>query len=271
MPNIAGMYGKLQLAFKYLQYYITASNGKGHGIHSPFVFDFVTNVLNDKRSFYCYKTIEYIREELKQNETVLAIEDFGAGSHTKQYHQRKVSSIASSALKPAKFSQLLFRMVDHYQPNTILELGTSLGITTSYLACAKNDARVITMEGSPAIASVAKQNFARLQLQNVELVTGNFDDTLPDVLATVSSPDFVFIDGNHRKQPTLNYFNQLLPKTNEHSVLIFDDIHWSKEMEEAWHLIKENERVSLSIDLFFIGIVFFRKENKEKQHFVIRF
>ena len=265
------MYNKLQLAFKYLQYYITASNGKGHGIHSPFVFDFVMNVLIDKRSFYCYKTVEYIREELKQNDDLLTIEDFGAGSHTKQFHQRKISSVASSALKPAKFSQLLFRMVNHYQPKTILELGTSLGITTSYLACAKNDAHVITMEGAPSIASVAKQNFERLQLQNIEIVTGNFDNTLPDLLANVSTLDFVFVDGNHRKKPTLSYFKQILSKTNEQSVLIFDDIHWSEEMEEAWQEIKGHQSVTLSIDLFFIGIIFFRKENKEKQHFAIRF
>ena len=265
------MYSKMQLALKYLRYYITASNGKGHGIHSPFVFHFVTDVLNDKRGFYCYKSIEYLREELKQNDTTLTIEDFGAGSHTKQFHQRKISSVAASALKPAKFSQLLFRMVNYYQPKTVLELGTSLGITTSYLACAKNDAQVITMEGAPEIASVAQQNFARLQVQNIELVTGNFDEKLPLVLTNISSLDFVFIDGNHRKEPTLNYFNQILSKVNEHSVLIFDDIHWSEDMEKAWQEIKSHESVTLSIDLFFIGIVFFRKENKEKQHFNIRF
>lgn len=265
------MYSRLQLAFKYLRYYITASNGKGHGIHSPFVFDFVTNILSDKRGFYCYKTVEYIREELQQNDALLNIEDYGAGSHTKPLQQRTISSIASSALKPAKFSQLLFRMVNHYHPQTILELGTSLGITTSYLAYAKNDANVITMEGAPEIAAVAKQNFAKLQLKNIEQVTGNFDDTLPEVLQSLPSADFVFVDGNHRKKPTLTYFEQLLVKKSEHSVFIFDDIHWSREMEEAWQQIKAHEAVTLSIDLFFIGIVFFRKENKEKQHFAIRF
>lgn len=265
------MYSKLQLASKYIKYWLTASNGKGHGIHSPFVFDFVTNVLNDKRSFYCYQTIEYLRADLKRNNTVLTVEDFGAGSHTKQYNQRTVSSIASSALKTPKFSRLLFRMVNHYQPNTILELGTSLGITTCYLACAKNDASVITLEGAPAVASAAKENFERLRLQNIQTITGNFDNTLPGVLQKLASVDFVFVDGNHRKEPTLNYFHQLLQKRNEYSVFIFDDIHWSKDMEEAWDIILQHEDVTLSIDLFFIGIVFFRKENKAKQHYIIRF
>ena len=198
------------------------------------MFDFITNVLNDKRSFYCYKTVEYIREELKQNDTLLSIEDFGAGSHTKQFHHRTVSSIASSALKPARFSQLLFRMVNYYQPQTILELGTSLGITTCYLACAKNDAHVITMEGAPEIIAVAKQNFARLQLENIKTIPGNFDDTLPEVLQILPPTDFVFVDGNHRKKPTLTYFEQLLQKKASKSIFIFDDIHWSRDMEEAW-------------------------------------
>ncbi len=265
------MYSKLQLAFKYIRYWLTASNGKGHGIHSPFVYDFVKKVLNDDRNFYCYESIEYLRKELKRNGEVLSVEDFGAGSHTKLFKQRSVSSIAASALKPKKWSQLLFRMVNFYQPSIVLELGTSLGITTTYLACAKSNAKVITMEGAPSIAGIAKQNFERLQLQNIELITGNFDDTLPGVLSKLQSFDFAFVDGNHRKAPTLQYCKQLLSLAHEQSILVFDDIHWSAEMEEAWKAIKEEPTVTLTIDLFFIGLVFFRKENKAKQHFVIRF
>ncbi len=265
------MYSKLQLATKYIQYWLGASNGKGHGIHSPFVFDFVTRVMNDRRIFYCYESIESLRKQLQQNTTVLTIEDFGAGSRVSPTQQRTIASIAASALKPKKYSQLLFRMVNHYQPFNILELGTSLGITTAYLSCGKSDAHVITMEGSEAIAGVAQQNFQRLQLQNVELITGNFDDQLPGNLQRLSSVDFAFVDGNHRKAPTLAYFEQLLAKTHEHSVLIFDDVHWSREMEEAWEEIKAHPAVTLSIDLFFFGIIFFRAENKAKQHFTIRF
>ena len=265
------MYTKLQLLSKYIQYWLLASNSKGHGIHSPFVFDFVTNVLNDDRSFYCYQTIEILREELRANGTLLTIEDFGAGSHSKAQSQRTVASIAASAVKAKKFSRLLFRMVNYYGPKIILELGTSLGITTSYLASAKEDATVITMEGAGAVAAVAEQNFAKLYLKNIQLVRGNFDHTLVDVLQKITVVDFVFVDGNHRKAPTLFYFGQLLDKAGEQSVFIFDDIHWSKEMEEAWQEIKTHDAVTLSVDLFFIGLVFFRKENKEKQHFVIRF
>lgn len=265
------MYSKWQMVKKYAQYWWNASNSKGHGVHSPFVFSFITQVLNDDRFFYCYQSIEAVRGQLKNDETLLTIEDFGAGSRIHTHTQRTIKDIATSSLKPRKYSQLLFRMVNYFQPATILELGTSLGITTSYLASGKGDAQVITMEGAKAVASVAQQNFRSLRLKNIQLVTGNFDDTLPPTLARLESVDFAFIDGNHRLQPTLHYFELLLPKVHDHSVLIFDDIHWSSEMEEAWNTIKAHEKVRLTIDLFFIGIVFFRKENKEKQAFSIRF
>jgi predicted O-methyltransferase YrrM len=127
------------------------------------------------------------------------------------------------------------------------------------------------MEGSKEIADFAKQDFQKLKLKNIELVEGNFDNTLSSVVHGLSTVDFAFIDGNHRKEPTIKYFQQLLAKTNNDSILVFDDIHWSSEMEAAWQTIRKNAAVTCSIDLFFIGIVFFRKEFKEKQHFVIRF
>ena len=265
------MYSTLQLAIKYIRYQLSASNGKGHGVHSPFVFDFITNVLNDTRNFYYYDAIEKVRNTLYENDKVLTIEDFGAGSTVSKSNQRKVSSIARSALKPKKFGQLMFRMVNHYHANTIVELGTSLGITTSYLAAANEKGKVYTMEGAKEVAAIAKENFNKLSLQNITLIQGNFDHTLQNALHNLQTVDLAFVDGNHRKEPTLQYFHQLLLKTTEQSILIFDDIHWSKEMEEAWAIIQQHPAVTLSIDLFFIGIVFFRKEQKIPQHFSIRF
>ena len=265
------MYSKLQLALKYLQYYFTSSNSKGHGIHSPFVFTFITEVLNDDRTFYAYADIEAVRNSLLHDQRTLIIEDMGAGSRVIKEKQRCIASIASSSLKPVQFSQLLFRMVNYYQPQTILELGTSLGITTSYFAAANPKARVITLEGAMSIAAVAKENFAKLAIPNIELVTGNFDETLPVIVNQLHSPiDFAFIDGNHRYQPTIKYFQQILAKTNADSIVILDDIHWSKEMEKAWKEVQLNPLVTMTIDLFFIGIVLFRKEFKVKQYFSIR-
>lgn len=265
------MYSRIQLAIKYLSYYFSASNGKGHGMHSPFVFDFIIHVLNDSTIYADYARVEVQRAKMLADNRVLHITDFGAGSSNSSGNQRAIASIAGSAVKPKKYGQLLYRMVRKYQPTTILELGTSLGITSSYLALGNPQARMITMEGADEIAAVAKNNFKDLGLDSIELVQGDFFQTLPGVLSHFSTIDFVFVDGNHRKEPTLNYFNQLLPKISPETILIFDDIHWSQEMEDAWGLIKSHPSVKCAIDLFFIGVIFFREEFKEKQDFTIRF
>ena len=170
------MYSSLQLALKYCRYLLTASNGRGHGVHSPFVYEFIRQVLNDKRQFDCFNSIEYLRGQLKKDTTEIAVPDFGAGSRLQLSNTRKISSIAASSLKSKKYSQLLFRIVHFYKPQTILELGTSLGLTTSYLSCANPAAKVITLEGAPEIAKAAKNNFAELDLSNIEIVQGNFDE-----------------------------------------------------------------------------------------------
>jgi len=265
------MYSITAITFRYILYCLRSLNGKGHGIHSPFVYDFVENVLNDNRFFYAYHEIEKVRAELLQNNEVLKIEDFGAGSRVLTNRQRKVASIAASSLKPRKYARLLFRMVNHFQPVTILEIGTSLGITTAYLASANPFAKVFTLEGASMVARIAEHNFSELKLHNIELVYGNFDDTLPVLIKKIQAPDFVFIDGNHRYQPTMDYFKLILSNSHDYTIIILDDIHWSKEMELAWDTIKANDSVTMTIDLFYIGIVLFRKEFKVKQHFTVHF
>ena len=265
------MYGHFTLAVKYLRYLFTAANGKGHGVHSPFVFEFITRVLNDNRRFYAFDGIEKIRTQLLSNHTLVEIQDFGAGSRVAKNNTRKISAIAKGSLKPAKYSQLLFRMIDYYGPTQIIELGTSLGITTAYLASANPDAKVTTFEGSSAIAQIARQNHQLLGLTNIDLIEGNFDQQLPQWLAQNKRVDFAFIDGNHALKPTMAYFESLLEVVHDHTILVFDDIHWSEEMEAAWAQISAHPRVTLSIDLFFIGVVFFRKEFAQKQQVSIRF
>lgn len=265
------MYSGFQLSKKYFKYYISAGNGKGHGIHSPFVFDFIIHVLNDKTPYPEYKKIENIRSELRQNNRLIEVEDFGAGSSLTPFKSRKINDIARSSLKSKKFAQLLFRIAKYYQRKNIVELGTSLGITTSYLASANNDSTVHSLEGAKNIASIARHNFKKAGLENIVLLEGNFDLTLPQLFERTAIPDLIFIDGNHRKEPTLNYFEIFLKKTDHQSIFIFDDIHWSKEMEEAWEAIKTHPSVTLTIDLFFIGLVFFKKDFKVRQHFSIRF
>lgn len=265
------MYSPFHLALKYLRYYFTASNGKGHGIHSPHVFKFITGVLNDTRHYNAYDKVEELRKRMLQDRKVIEVEDFGAGSAISKTGEQSIASIAANAAKPGKYGQLLFRIVNYYHPQFILELGSSLGITTAYLGSANHGAEVITMEGDGGISDIARKNFNSLGLKNIELIEGNFDNTLETVTNRMPRIDFAFIDGNHRREPTERYFRRLLSRINERSILVFDDIHWSREMEAAWETVKNNDSVTCTIDLFFMGIVFFREEFKEKQHFVIRF
>lgn len=271
------MYSKFQLSLRYLGYYFSASNGKGHGMHSPFVFEFISSVLNDKTIYPAYFEVEKLRTQLLQDQSEITIEDWGAGSVTSKSNQRTVASIAKNAAKPAKYGQLLFRIIKYYQPQNMLELGTSLGITTAYLSLANPLASLVTLEGAHALVTLGRQNLASLDISNVEIIQGQFDENLPGVIKETkeakeySSVDFAFVDGNHRYEPTVKYFYQLLSVRNNQSIFVFDDIHWSREMEQAWDLIKNHPEVMCSIDLFFIGIVIFRKEFKEKQNFCIRF
>jgi predicted O-methyltransferase YrrM len=265
------LYSAFTLAKKYFTYLFTASNGKGHGIHSPFVFDFIKFVLNDRNPPVKGKEIEGLRKELLQNMQFIDVTDFGAGSAVIKSKSRQISRIAASSLKAKKYSRLLHRIISYYKTKNVLELGTSFGITTAYMAASPFAETVTTMEGSQAIASVAKNNFKSLALKNIKLVEGDFDVMLAELLEHDPMFDLVFLDGNHRREPTLRYYKQILRATSENSIFVFDDIHWSAEMEDAWKEIKDHEAVTLTIDLFFIGLVFFRKDFKVKQHFTIRF
>ena len=265
------MHSHFQLAKKYLHYYLTASNGKGHGMHSPFVFDFIKNVLKDKKQYDCYSEIERQRKKLKANNDLIEVDDFGAGSTVIRTNNRIIKDIANSSLKPKKYAQLLFRMVQYYKPATILELGTSFGITSSYLSRGNKIAKLYTCEGASNIAAIAQETFDALEIKNIEMIKGDFAKTLSLLFLKIKVVDFVFIDGNHRKEPTLQYYQQLLTHSNTSTIFVFDDIHWSAEMEAAWCVIQQHPAVTLTIDLFFIGLVFINSDFKVKQHFTIRF
>lgn len=265
------MYNSAQLAWKYCLYLMKSSNGKGHGVHSPFVFDFITNVLRDKQADAGFESIEAKRASLSRSRQILDVLDLGAGSASGNSKQRTVASIARSAAKPARFAMLFFRMIRYYGIDSVLELGTSVGLTTRYLSLAAPPAGVITIEGAPEIAAFTMKCFEEEGIRNVLLNTGDFKDVLPGALESMKGKKLLFFDGNHQYQPTMDYFNAAMKVVSPDDILIFDDVHWSPEMEKAWSEIKKNEQVACTIDLFFIGIVFFRKEFKEKLDFAIRF
>lgn len=252
----------------YLKHRFTSKSR--HGTHSPFVYKLTDEVIYDFNVKNDYKSIEAQRKKLFNDDSLISVTDLGAGSHLNKNRTKKVKQIAKNALKSPRLAQLIYRLAKDNKPASIIELGTCLGITTAYLSKACPEADIITIEGCPETAKVAYRNFQDLELENVELQVGNFDKLLPEVIKQEAKLDFVYIDGNHRKEATINYFNWCLPKVHEGSLLIFDDIYWSEGMKEAWETIKQHPQVTVTIDLFWIGLVYFKK-GQAKEHFKIKF
>lgn len=227
-------------------------------------------MLNKKRFIPAYAPMEDLRARLLESREVLNVTDLGAGSLMGATNLRKVKDITRHAAKPPKYGQLFYRLVQYLNASTVLELGTSMGLSTAYMASAGAD--VHTIEGCPNIAARAGQNFRALGLEGkVHQYVGNFDTELSKVLGGIPSPDIVYIDGNHREEPTVQYFIECLPYLKPSSLVIFDDVHWTEGMERAWETVKAHPAVTTSIDLFFIGLVFVRPDFKEKQGFELRY
>ena len=239
-----------------------------HGVHSPFVYKLVTECFYDKKNKNWYQKLENYKLSLLKNNSIISVEDFGAGSKSLQPKKRKVSSIAKNAGITHKRAKLLGRIVSYFDVKNSLEIGTSLGISTSAMSLSNPKNTITTLEGCPNTAKIAKDSFEKFELNTIDVVVGNFNETLSEVLKNQTF-DLIYFDGNHQKQATIDYFEQCLNHISNGSIFIFDDIYWSKGMQEAWQYIKNHPKITVSIDTFYWGIVFFRKE-QEKEHFVIR-
>jgi predicted O-methyltransferase YrrM len=240
-----------------------------HGIHSPFVFDFYNSVLLEADDVNDAE-LKSLTHQLKKDQRKIAVEDFGAGSQKANGPERKISSIAKTASVNRKFAKLLTRLVERYQLNYIVELGTSLGvgaIALSQPTCVK---KLVTIEGSAEIAKIAQENFKNLGVKNIDSLIGKFDDKLEEVTKILPRIDLVYIDGNHRYQPTMDYFSYFIDKIPDNAFIVFDDIYWSAEMEKAWKEICASPKINVSIDLFRMGIVC-KRAGQAKQHFVLKY
>lgn len=240
-----------------------------HAVHSPFVFDLLTKCFYDKTNKAAYSFLENYRNQLLQNKDTIEITDFGAGSRVFKSNMREVAQIAKKAGISIKRAELLYRIVYYFKPETILEIGTSLGLATSALSQGNPKAKVITLEGCANTMHIGQKQFNQFGLSNIDTVVTEFNSYLSDLNVSSSQFQLIYFDGNHSKKATLDYFELLLPTITNESVWIFDDIHWSKGMEEAWQIIKNHSKVIVSIDTFQWGLVFFRIE-QPKQHFIIR-
>jgi predicted O-methyltransferase YrrM len=241
-------------------------------IHSPFVFDFYSKVLQNGQSYPQYRVINRLRRELETVSRFIKRKDLGVRVRDFPSDQRfvRVKDIAHRSSVSRKKGELLFRLTRYYKPSSIMELGTSLGISTIYMGLAAPESKILTIEGCIDSAKIAHENFEKSGLHNIQIITGNIDDKLSMAFDEMAVPDLIFIDGNQRKEPTLDYFEQILQHIHPGTVLIIDDIHCSGGMTEAWNTIRGHSRVKVSIDLYQMGIVFF-KEELSKEDFILRY
>lgn len=250
----------------YLKYRLLAKSK--YSIHSPFVFDLITKGLENPVNSSHIRKLESYRNDLFNDTTSIKITDFGAGSKIFTSNDRKVSDIAKIAgIKPKKV-KLLLQLITYFKPKSILEIGTSLGIGSASMSIAAPKTKIITLEGCPETAKKAQEYFSKHQLNNINSKVGEFSNLLPEILEN-NSFDIIYFDGNHQKEATINYFEQSLQSLHNDSLLIFDDIHWSQGMEEAWRFITNHSKTKVSIDLFEFGLVFLRKE-QVKQNFILK-
>ena len=249
-----------------------------HAVHSPFVFNLVTKCFYDTKpkpdpsgseQAKQYEVLKNYRNSLLKNKNTIEVTDFGAGSKVFKSNTRQISQIVKTAGISTKRAELLLRITNYFQPETILEIGTSLGLASSALALGNPKAKITTLEGCPNTMAIAQNQLQLFNINNVELVLTEFDEYLQSQNLISNIFNLIYIDGNHSKKATLEYFELLLPTITNETVWIFDDIHWSSEMEEAWEIIKIHPRVTVTIDTFQWGMVFFRQE-QPKEHFVIR-
>lgn len=254
-------------ALKEYIFYLRKARSKYY-IHSPFVFSFINDVLHAKSENPFFRVIEKKRKELLKDNHPIDAMDYGAGSKASK-QRLTVASIAHSSLKKPKWAQLFYRMMIYYNLRNVIELGTSFGITTCYLSAANEAGKVFTIEGNKSLLEIAGQNFRELKRENIFLKQGNFNEQLPVVLEELQRVDFLLIDGNHDFSPTIKYFYESLPYLNDDSVVVIDDIHWSGGMKKAWQEIQNHPRVRTTIDLYYFGILFFKKQ-LSAQHFILK-
>ncbi len=242
-----------------------------NSIHSPFVFNLYTKVIKDKSFHSDYILIEKILKRVIKNDNQIEITDFGVDNEIGYEHRlEKISDLYKKSSITPKYGKLLYRLTKHFNPKCIFEIGTSVGASTIYLATARNYEVIHTFEGCSAKSSIAKMLFDKYDYENINLNIGQFSKTVTEKLQDIDEIDFAFIDGYHKKDATIDFFEQLYTKAHKNSVFVFDDIHWSKGMEEAWKIICNDKRVTVSIDLYRIGLIFFNPDYS-KEHFVLKF
>ncbi len=253
---------KIYRLLSWLNHSLSAGNTHGHGIHSPKLFDFVQYVIDSPYPYYDYRLLERYRQILLADNTILSITDYGTGVSG----DRSVKSIAATSLATARQAQLVYRLVDYTHADNILELGTSLALTTAYMSRARKKTHITTVEGCEQIAARANKTLKDLKCDNVSLKIGNINDILEEVVQEMPKIDILYIDANHTSQAMQRYFSLCLPKMHDDTVVIVDDIYWSEDMTYGWRQICEHQSVTTAFNLYHCGWLFLDKHLPKKQY-----
>jgi len=263
------MISRFIYTLKFIQYKLSAKHKKGHGIHSPFMYDLIRFVFRNKKINDDLRKIINIHKQYKKSELIINYKEIGAGSKYTHKKSQKIGEIIKKSSITIKHGKLIYDLIRYFEPTSILELGSSVGVSSMYISQAAFNSHFTSIEGIQEKLEVAKKISLDLK-QNTEFICGDFDAVLDSVVENYDKLDFVFFDGNHKKQSTIKYFETCLNKIHNNSVFIFDDIHWSKEMEEAWNYIINHRNVKVSVDLFRMGLIFFKQELSYEKY-VIKF
>lgn len=255
------------MAVDYFKFLVKSKNE--HSLHSPFLFDFYTRVVKDKTQYGDYRTVEKLRKNLLQNNSCIEVSEYRTGAGSTAYNSHKIKDIAQKELIKPHLSQFIYRIIKYFGYKNIIDLGTFWGLTTVYEALAANNGKVISFERYPESIQIAKENFDKLKIKNIEIFNVNSWERFLEKIQKTELIDFAFFDANHRYKLTIEYFKTCLEKANDDSCFMFSNIYDSDEMKQAWNEIKAHESVTISIDFFWVGIVFFRKK-QPKQHFILR-
>ena len=260
---------EIKTVLKYINYRLTSYTE--HDLHSPFLYNFYMELIKNEHPFGDFQELTALRTQLELDNTIITINDFGAGSKKLNSTSRRIKHIAKHGIAQKKQAEFLYRLLNKFKPKNVLELGTSVGLTSLYLSKALPKSSIYTIEGCPNLFNFSNELFKKEGITNITSVNGNFNTEFPKLLSKIDSLDFLYIDGNHAYEPTMAYFKLALAKKNRHSIFVFDDIYWSEGMQKAWKEICANKEVTVSLDLFYFGIVFFKTENKEKEDFVLKY
>lgn len=256
--------GRFFAVKKYIAYKFQHINE--YHIHSPFVFHFYTQIIKDKTRYQVYKDVANLKNKLKKDPRKIKITDYGSGQY-KTY--RSISDILTKSSQWDKFAHLLYRMMRHYQYEEFIELGCSFGLTSIYLALGNPKGHGYTVDACEASLKIAIENMQLTHVDNVKIIHAEFESVFDNLLDNMKNNTLIYIDGNHHYQPTLKYFKMILKYKHKLPVVVFDDIYHSKEMEKAWHEIIANPFVSISFNLYKLGIIYFN-DSFSKQDFILK-